>query len=50
MPGPGQAAMQKIYWQRLGELVEKQEHSGPGGEPVLTRIERVLVRPEDDES
>ena len=50
MPGPGQAAMQKIYWQRLGELVEKQEHSGPGGEPVLTRIERVVVHPEGDGS
>lgn len=24
-PGNGQAAMQKIYWQRLGELVERSE-------------------------
>ena len=49
-PGPGQAAMQKLYWQRLGELVDRHEHSGPGGRPVITRIERVVIRPEDDES
>ena len=24
-PGPGQAAMQKIFWQRLGELADKHE-------------------------
>ena len=35
-PGQGQAAMQKIYWQRLGELIEKGEISGPGGGPIET--------------
>ena len=44
-PGPGQAAMQKIFWQRLGELADKHEHSGPSCEPIITRIERVVVRP-----
>ena len=33
----GQASMQRIYWQRLGELVERREHSGPGGGPIETR-------------
>ena len=33
-PGQGQAAMQRLYWQRLGELLEKHEHSGPDGGPI----------------
>lgn len=33
-PGPGQASMQKIYWERLGELVTRSEISGPGGGPI----------------
>lgn len=36
-PGQGQASMQRIYWQRLGELSEKREISGPDGGPVETR-------------
>ena len=47
-PGAGQAAMQKIYWQRLGELIEKGEISGPGGNPIIARIERVIVDPSED--
>jgi len=35
--GPGQAAMQKIYWQRLGELNEKVEPTGANGGPVESR-------------
>jgi len=35
-PGQGQGAMQKIYWQRLGELVEKKEHTGKDGGPIQT--------------
>ena len=38
MPGPGQAAMQKIYWQRLGELVDRYEHSGPLGREVAIKL------------
>lgn len=48
--GPGQAAMQRIYWTRLGELSDKQEHTGPGGGPVITRIERVIVDPKQSVS
>lgn len=36
-PGPGQAAMQKIYWQRLGELNEKVELTGANGGPMESR-------------
>lgn len=35
--GTGQAAMQKIYWQRLGELNEKVELTGANGGPVESR-------------
>lgn len=35
--GPGQAAMQKIYWQRLGEFNERVELTGANGGPVETR-------------
>lgn len=38
-PGPGQAAMQKIYWQRLGELSDKHEVSGPGGAPLEASVD-----------
>lgn len=47
--GPGQAAMQRIFWQRLGELVDKQELAGPGGTPIVTKIERVIVDPQGDD-
>ena len=30
-PGSGQAAMQKLYWQLIGDLKELLEISGPGG-------------------
>ena len=46
--GPGQAAMQRIFWQRLGELVEKQERTGADGGPIITKIERVIVYPDTD--
>ena len=37
-PGPGQAAMQKIYWTMLGELKDllAMELTGKGGGPVET--------------
>lgn len=33
----------------LGLLIERHEHSGPGGEAIITRIERVVVWPEGSE-
>ena len=41
--GPGQAAMQKIYWQRLGELNEKVELTGANGGPVESLSTQVKV-------
>ena len=46
--GPGQAAMQRIFWQRLGELVEKQERTGADGGPIITKIERVIIDPRNN--
>jgi hypothetical protein len=33
-PGPGQAAMQKLYWQLIGDIKDLLEISGPGGGPI----------------
>jgi AcrR family transcriptional regulator len=36
-PGPGQAAMQKIYWTMLGELKDLLELTGKDGGPIETQ-------------
>jgi hypothetical protein len=36
MPGKGQAAMQKIYWQRLGELIDKRQIDDRRPPPQIT--------------
>lgn len=33
-PGIGQAAMQKLYWQKLGEVTDKVELTGKDGGPI----------------
>lgn len=33
-PGPGQAAMQKIFWEMTGDLIARFEFSGPNGGPI----------------
>ena len=33
-PGTGQSSMQKLYWQRMGELADRTEISGPNGGPI----------------
>ncbi len=48
-PGQGQGTMQKLYWQRLGELTDKHEVSGPGGEPIITEVVLRVVGPGDKE-
>ena len=35
-PGPGQAAMQKIFWTMLGELRDQLEITGKDGGPIQT--------------
>jgi AcrR family transcriptional regulator len=37
-PGPGQAAMQKIYWQRLGELIDAKSWQFEDPDEILSRI------------
>jgi putative insertion element HTH domain-containing protein len=37
-PGPGQASMQKIYWQRLGELIDARSWQFEDPEEVLSRV------------
>lgn len=37
-PGPGQASMQKIYWQRLGELIDAKSLQFEDADSVLSRI------------
>lgn len=34
IPGTGQSSMQRIYWQRMGELADRTELSGPNGGPI----------------
>jgi hypothetical protein len=46
-PGPGQAAMQKIYWQRLGELKDQVELSGPNGGPIQTQSDVTYTNVDD---
>jgi AcrR family transcriptional regulator len=37
-PGPGQASMQKIFWQRLGELIDARSWQIEDADSVLSRI------------
>ncbi len=37
-PGPGQASMQKIYWQRLGELIDAKSWQLEDPEEILSRV------------
>jgi AcrR family transcriptional regulator len=37
-PGSGQASMQKIYWQRLGELIDSRSWQIEDPDSVLSRI------------
>jgi hypothetical protein len=37
-PGPGQASMQKIYWQRLGELIDAKSWQLEDPNETLSRV------------
>lgn len=37
-PSPGQSAMQKIYWQRLGELIDAKRWQVEDPDAVLSKI------------
>jgi AcrR family transcriptional regulator len=39
---PGQAGMQRIFWQLVGELKEGIEISGPNGEAIRTHNDKIL--------
>lgn len=43
-PGPGQAAMQKIFWTMLGELRDQLEITGKDRGPILTENRLDLER------
>lgn len=40
-PGPGQAALQKIYWTMLGELRDTLEVTGKDGGPIDINVQQI---------
>jgi hypothetical protein len=42
-PGSGQAAMQKLYWQLIGDVKELLEITGPDGGPVEIQASTIPV-------
>lgn len=44
-PSPWQASMQKLYWQRIGELTDRTELTGPGGGPI--QVEAAPISADD---